>query len=192
MKTFPELHSERLLLSEITSQDIPQIVAHADNPNVAHGTLSIPHPYTHHDAVSFIIKIHQQFHDGLSFTWGIRLKDNPELIGVTGLHLNNTHNHAEIGYWLAEPFWNQGYTTEAIGKLLDYGFSHLNLNKIFAHHFKENPASGKVMTKNGMIKEAELVEHVKKDGKYLTVIQYRLTQSEYKKLTKSSSRLGKK
>ena len=44
------------------------------------------------------------------------------------------------------------------------------------HH---NLASGKVMIKNGMIKEAELKDHISKKGTYYTLIQYRLTKNEY-------------
>ena len=84
-----------------------------------------------------------------------------------------------MGYWLAEPYWNQGYTSEAAAALLQYGFNTLGLHKILATHLVENPASGKVMIKNGMIKEGELKDHAKKNGVYRSLIQYRLTKEEY-------------
>jgi len=182
MRTFPELHSERLILSELTSQDIPKIVEHAGNINVSRHTLNMPHPYTREDAVSFIITSHQQFQDGKAVILAIRKREERELIGGIGLYINQRHNHAELGYWMAELFWNQGYMSEAVGKMLEYGFNHLNLHKIYAHHKIDNPASGKVMIKNGMIKEGELVDHIRKDGAYITMIQYRLTAHEYAKL----------
>jgi RimJ/RimL family protein N-acetyltransferase len=84
-----------------------------------------------------------------------------------------------LGFWLGEPFWNNGYVTEATGKVLQFGFEEIGLQKIFAIHLIDNPASGKVMIKNGMIKEGELVDHLKKGDKYHTVIQYRLTRDEF-------------
>lgn len=49
-----------------------------------------------------------------------------------------------------------------------------------------NPASGKVMLNNGMIREGELADHLKKNDEYYTVIQYRLTRDEY--IEKSNKR----
>jgi len=58
----------------------------------------------------------------------------------------------------------------------------LNLNKIYATHYPTNPASGKVMLNNKMIKEAELKDHYKINDDCRSVIQYRLTKQEYEKL----------
>jgi RimJ/RimL family protein N-acetyltransferase len=109
-----------------------------------------------------------------------RLSDN-QFIGCIGLDVNKRFNRAELGYWIAEPHWNQGYASEATKEMLRFGFEEVDLNKIFGSHYYNNPASGKVMVHNGMIKEAELKEHIKKDGRYLSVIQYRLTKKEYNK-----------
>ncbi len=69
--------------------------------------------------------------------------------------------------------------TEAVKIILNYGFNTLQLNKIIATHLVENLASGHVMIKNNMKKEGELKEHTKKNGIYHSLVQYRLTKSEY-------------
>ncbi|RNL80543.1 N-acetyltransferase [Sinomicrobium pectinilyticum] len=56
----------------------------------------------------------------------------------------------------------------------------MKLNKIPATYLVENPASGKVMIKNGIIKEGELKKHTRKNGIYHSRIQYRLTRKEFK------------
>jgi len=53
------------------------------------------------------------------------------------------------GYWMGRPYWRNGYCTEAGLAVLEYGFAVLNLNRIHAHHFKRNPASGRVLEKLG-------------------------------------------
>ncbi len=58
------------------------------------------------------------------------------------------------------------------------------MRKIFATHLVENPSSGKVMIKNGMIKEGELKDHIKKGEVYQSVFQYRLTKREYQMIAK--------
>lgn len=182
MNKYPTLKTERLTLTNPKVSDIPNIIQYAGNIKVAKNTLNMPHPYFEKDAIFWLNMAHTGFQNRDKYIFGIRLKTTNELIGGMGLHLMIPYNRAELGYWIAEPFWNKGYASEAAGEVLKFGFKTLNLNKIFATHLIENPASGKVMLKNGMIKEGTLKDHFKKDGKYRTVHQYRLTKEEYEQL----------
>ena len=56
---------------------------------------------------------------------------------------------AEVGYWIGKPFWNQGYCTEALREMIDYCFNSKGFLTLWADHFVDNPASGKVMEKCG-------------------------------------------
>ena len=179
MKAFPFLETKRLNLRKLSQQDIPWIVQYAGDLKVAKTTLNIPHPYTEKDAIFWIDSAEKGFKKKDQYTFGIEHKIQNKFLGGIGLKLIQDHNRAECGYWIAEPFWNQGYATEALGALLKFGFEELALRKIYAHHLTENPASGKVMTNNHMIKEAELKEHIKKGNDYKDLIQYRLTSTEY-------------
>nr|WP_262483300.1 GNAT family protein [Chryseobacterium oranimense] len=73
---------------------------------------------------------------------------------------------------MGKPFWNKGYITEAASALIDFGFKELQLNKIYATYFLHNPASGRIMEKIGMEKEALLKQHLKKDNGYFDVQMY--------------------
>ena len=108
------------------------------------------------------------------FIFGIREKENLKLIGAVGLHLDVAHHKAEVGYWLGKSFWNNGYVSEALQEVLKFGFEELKLNKIYASHFHHNPASGKVLEKNGFVFEAELKQEILKNGKYLDLFRYAL------------------
>ncbi len=70
-----------------------------------------------------------------------------------GMLLEQTdENHAmELGYAIGEPYWNQGYTTEAMRAIIAYLFEK-GYQKITAECFIENKASARVMEKSGMIK----------------------------------------
>ncbi|MEL7120212.1 MAG: GNAT family N-acetyltransferase [Bacteroidota bacterium] len=177
--TFPELYSRRLLLNSLSIEDVDCIVKYANNENVSRHTLNIPFPYASKDAIGWIERAIKGFDEGNHYVFAIRQKYNQEFIGGIGLRLEDPFDRAAMGYWLAEPFWNKGIVTEAVACVLRFGFETLELNKIYAHHTLENPASGKVMIKNGMIKEAEMMEHFKKNGEYRNVAQYRLTKLEY-------------
>ena len=54
-----------------------------------------------------------------------------------------------LGYALGRKYWNKGITTQAIKQICDFGFNKLKLNKIIADNDEDNPASGRVLEKNG-------------------------------------------
>lgn len=184
MKVYPVLTTTRLTLTNLKVADIPKIVEYAGNKKVAQNTLNMPHPYFEKDAIFWLNMAHEGFRTQSKYIFGIRLNTTNELIGGMGLHLNQSFNRAELGYWIGEPFWNKGYASEAAAAILKFGFEVLKINKIFATHLIENPASGKVMIKNGMVQEGTLKDHVKKGDNYQTLHQYRLTKKEYEQLNK--------
>ena len=178
-REFPRLETERLLLRRPEDADIPLIINYAGNKSVAERTLNIPHPYAEKDARFWIDSANEGFKNGTNIIFGIGLKPKNEFLGGIGLRIEPRFDRAELGYWIAEWFWNQGLATEAVAAILNYGFNDLKLNKILVTHLIENSASGRVMTKNKMIKEGELKEHIKKNGVYQILIQYRLTKKEF-------------
>ena len=179
MKPFPSLETERLLLDSPRAADIPRIVEFAADEGIAEYTLNIPHPYEEKDAISWLNMAHQGYKDGLHHVFAMRLKPGGEFIGGIGLVITRRFRRAEMGYWIGRPFWNQGYTSEAMQAVMKYGFETLKLNKLYAIHLHENLASGKVMLKNGMQREGLLKEHVYKNEQYFDVIQYGLTKGQY-------------
>ena len=182
MEELPLIETERLVLRKPEARDIPSIVKYANNPAIAATTLNIPNPYTEDDAVNWLSKGYLGFKEQTEFRFGVVEKDTQTFMGGIGLIVNQRFNRAELGYWIGEPFWNKGYTTEALKPILKFGFEQLGLNKIEAHYLLTNIASGRIMKKNGMVREGELVEHIQKGGQYLSLIQYRITRSEYDRL----------
>jgi len=188
-----ELQTERLILNSLSYQDIPKIIEYLQNPKISENVINIPFPYFEKDAIFWINLANQGRQNGEAYNFAIRLKNkNNEIkdeqnlifIGAIGITITQKHNRAELGYWIAEPFWNTGFVSEAVGKILEFSFEILELNKINSTHFIHNPASGKVMIKNKMIKEAEIKEYFKKGSEYLDVIQYGLTRKEYENQSK--------
>ncbi|MCZ7603411.1 MAG: GNAT family N-acetyltransferase [Melioribacteraceae bacterium] len=184
MKIIPKLKSERITLRAFTLDDAKKVQKLAGDKKIAETTLYIPHPYPDGAAEEWIITHQKECEENKSIIWAITKNDNNELVGAIGFTLQPKFNKAEFGLWIGVPFWNKGYASEALSVILKYGFEELKLNKIFAHHFITNPASGKVMLKNGMKLEGHLREDVVKDGKYIDVKFYSILQREYKKLKK--------
>jgi ribosomal-protein-alanine N-acetyltransferase len=110
--------------------------------------------------------------------WAISLKDNREIIGTIAYNGYKKNGLASIGYILKEKFWNKGYTTEALTKFIDYGFSTLNVHRIEAHVSLGNIGSEKVLQKVGFIKEGVLRERVFFKDKHQSLIVYGLLKSD--------------
>lgn len=189
MNEFPRLETERLLLSDLDHADIPTIVEYAGNKNISLNTQNIPYPYKKEDAIFWINATAEGFREQRQYTFAVKLKTSGEFIGAIGLRVERRNRRAELGYWIAEPFWNRGFASEATKAVLHFGFEELELHKIFATHLEKNPASGRVMLKNGMIKEGELKEHIYKDRGFSTLIQYRLTIDEFQMHQKKSNKI---
>ncbi len=181
MDEFPKIETERLFLGKLKAADIPAIVKHASNKNISDFTLNLPFPYNEKDAIYWINLANQGFKDGTNIIFGIKRKSDNQFIGGIGLTIARRFNRAEIGYWIAEPFWRKGYATEATKSIIKYGFGHLDLNKFTSSYLAKNPASGKVMEKSGMTKEGELKEHIRKASEYHDLIVFGLTKEQFEK-----------
>ena len=78
----------------------------------------------------------------------------------------------ELGYWLAEPYWGKGIATEAVRAMTEWGFAHLDINRIFAYVFGWNPASARVLEKAGYLYEGRMRQAVCKDGQMTDLLVY--------------------
>lgn len=176
----PVIQTERLTLKRYTPDDAESVATLAGAKQVYDTTLNIPYPYNNEDAIEWLKSHDKNFENGASVQLKIVSRENIiQHIGGIGLELNHEYDSAELGYWIAVPFWNNGYATEASLAMLQYGFETLKLNRIHAHHFANNPASGKVMIKIGMSYEGTLKQHIKKDGKYIDTCMYGILKSDY-------------
>lgn len=172
MNNFPKIQTNRLILNRLELDDMPAIYEYASNANVAKFLVNMPEPYQLKDAEFWIKNSWTKFESKEQYTFAIRLKESNAFIGGIGLILTQRDKKANMGYWLAEPFWNQGYMTEALKRVIDFGFNKLKLNKLYASHFLENASSGKVMTKAGMHIEANLKQEFFKNGQFYDVVRY--------------------
>ena len=85
--------------------------------------------------------------------------------------------NAELGYWLAEPFWGQGIMSDAVKQIVDYAFNTLEIDRIFARPFGTNLASQKVLEKNNFKLEARFEKTLFKNGEYLDELVYAIRRN---------------
>ncbi|PSN07416.1 GNAT family N-acetyltransferase [filamentous cyanobacterium CCT1] len=177
----PILNTLRLVLRPFMLSDVADVVALAGDRAVAENTLSIAHPYTEADAEGWINQQQADWAASKALNFAITQPNNT-LCGSVGLRLFPDYNMAELGYWIGRPFWGRGYATEAAAVLVDFGFINLGLNRINAVHFGDNPASGRVMEKLGMVKEGYRRRQTPKWGVYRDVALYGLLREDWEKV----------
>ena len=150
--------------------DIPALVKYADNRKIWLNVRDVfPFPYTQNDAEAWI----NTMQDPLT---NFAIATRAEAIGGTGFNLQEDiyRRSAEIGYWIGEPYWNRGIATMAVGAAAKYAFANFDLARLYATVFEWNPASTRVLEKNGFKLEGRLEKSVFKDGKIIDSLQYAL------------------
>ena len=186
MKRYPTLKTERLILRRFTLKDAPDVQRLAGEWEVARTLLSVPHPYEDGVAEAWISEHGSVFERGEGVNFAVVLRERGELCGSIGLLINPRDANAELGYWIGVPYWGRGYATEAAREVVRYGFEQLWLHRIYAAHFGNNPASGRVLRKIGMVYEGTRREHHRKWGEYEDRVEYGLLMSEWQAAQRSA------
>lgn len=165
--TVIKLNSD-IKLTGYRTEDAPALVNFLNEPDIHSQTLRIPTPYTIDHALEWIDSQLSGENPSIN-DFVIRHREHG-LIGGIGLmfHEMDALNHsAELGYWLGGIYRNSGIATLAVGAMVTYAFTELGLQRISACVFTDNPASEKVLTKNGFILEGQMKHYYKKDDQLL-------------------------
>lgn len=171
---FPIIETERLLLRQITNNDVKEVFELRSNPETMK---YIPRPLvkTTEDALEHIAMIEEKIVSNKGINWGITLKGSSKLLGIIGFYRMQPENYrAEIGYMLLPDFHGKGIVPEALKRLINYGFDNLKLHSIEAVIDPENTASEKVLQNCGFTKEAHLKECEFFEGNFLDKVIYSL------------------
>jgi ribosomal-protein-alanine N-acetyltransferase len=117
------------------------------------------------------------------YSWAMQLKSTGEVIGrVRGGDPEdriNRVNQIVLSYELGQKWWNQGLMTEAVKKVIDFFFNEIGFNRIYTAHAHENPASGKVMQKCGMVYEGTMRQALNKNNGLQDKVNYAILAEDY-------------
>jgi [ribosomal protein S5]-alanine N-acetyltransferase len=161
--------NDQVHLSEFRASDKDALVAHLNDWEIYDRTLRIPFPYTDAAAgewLALVAKVTKQ--QGCPVDWAVRRADDALIggCGFDGFQVGKSHR-AEVGYWLAKPFWGRGIMTAVVRRLCQHAFDKLGLAKVTAHVFPHNPASARVLEKCGFQEEGFLRKHFLKEGQFI-------------------------
>ncbi|MBU5437361.1 GNAT family N-acetyltransferase [Tissierella sp. MSJ-40] len=179
---FNSIETQRLILRELNKDDFASIHSYASDSEVSQ---YLPWgPNSEADTQVFLNKIIKYQCDSPRYDYEIAVvtKEDNKLIGVCAIHISNPSNREGwIGYCYNKEYWGNGYASEAAKEIIEFGFTGLDLHRIFATCDPNNIGSAKVLEKIGMKREGHLRENKWQKGKWRDSFVYSILKHEYKK-----------
>ncbi|MGM1046980.1 MAG: GNAT family N-acetyltransferase [Bacillota bacterium] len=180
MSQFPILETERFVLRQLKQDDSREIFQYFSLDEVTK-FYDLESFANIEQAEELIRRWNERFERNQGIRWGITLRSESRVIGTCGFHgWMKNHYKAEIGYELTPEYWRQGYMTEVIQKIIEFGFNNLGLNRIEAFVEPENVGSRKVLEKIGLSEEGTLKEHFYWRNRFVDTVIYALLKKDYK------------
>ena len=138
---------------------------------------SLPFPYSENDAGQFI-----QFVSGQDEQSNYCIEINREAAGnISFNRCTDVERHnAELGYWLAEPYWGKGIMTRMLKSAIDNYFLQTDVIRIYANVYASNPASMRVLEKVGFRKCGIHHKSCFKNGQFIDCHYYELLKENFK------------
>jgi len=160
MKIFAE--TDRILLREIVVEDAAAMFEMDADPEV-HRYLGNSPIESIDEAVANILFIRKQYEELGIGRWAIVEKESGAFVGWGGMkfrtdEVNGYQNYYDVGYRLLRRHWGKGYATESAKASVDYGFSRMEMQSIYAMAHVENLGSINALQKTGL-KITGQVEH---------------------------------
>ncbi len=145
------LKTERLIIRPVSGKDLSDVHQLQSLPEITRfNTADIPKDIQETELV-----LSGWITDPNHLVFAIETADANKFIGLIGIKLGKEkYRNAEIWFKIYSEFWNKGFTTEAVKRIIRFGFEELNLHRIEAGCAVENAGSIRVMEKVGMFREA--------------------------------------
>lgn len=164
---FPTLHTERLVLREITHNDDEDVFLLRSNRGLME-YIDRPKAETIDDAKILVQRMMDVVTNNEGISWGITLTDSDRLIGTIGFwRLVKEHYRGEVGYMLHSDYHRKGIMKEALLAATEYAFKNIKLHTIEANINPANTASIKLAESVGFVQEAYFKENYYYNGKFL-------------------------
>lgn len=171
------LRTERLLLRRIRQEDAPQVFAWMGDPQVCRFERWQPHPSVDYSR-GYIREVFGDYQSDRLYWWGI--EHDGGLIGsICAVGVDDGDEKATLGYCLAREHWSQGYATEALKAVLAFLFEEVGFHRLEASHSVNNPASGRVLQKAGLLLEGHAKEYYRCAAGFQDSDLYGLTREDY-------------
>ena len=166
------------MLRKWRPEDSADIAHFANNEKIARNLRNaFPYPYTMQDAKTYV--------EGCASNSEAKqlcraVTVDGKAVGSIGIFLGSDVycRSAELGYWLAEAYWNRGIMSAAVKQICEEAFERFDIIRIFAEPFTHNLGSRKVLENAGFSLEGIMQNGVFKNGKVFDYCMYALLRPD--------------
>lgn len=167
----------RLSFRDFCTEDIADVHEYTADPWVCQ--FSTWGPNTLEQTTAFVEDAAQAHLDLNRTAYSLAAVMAGRVIGSVGVWITDPHDrNGELGYTFHRDYWGEGYATEAVGLLLDFGFSSLGFERITATCHPENQGSMRVLEKSGFAVEGRLRSHRLVRGQRRDSLLYSILRGE--------------
>ena len=178
----PTLYTEHLSLRMMNPIDAEDMFDYARRPEVTKYLLWREHTDIEYTR-DYLNYISGRYALGSFFDWALIDRESRRMIGTCGFtRIDTANNSAEIGYVLNPDFHRRGFGSEAVRRVLKFGFEELGLQRIEARFMQGNEASLALMKSVGMTFEGYMRDLMLVKGKYRTIGISSILRSEYEEI----------
>jgi ribosomal-protein-alanine N-acetyltransferase len=181
-----KLQTERLIFRQVSADDIKNIhELHSLPETDKFNTLGIPETIQVTEKIINEWLVGQNAKPQTLYIFCLDLVDTNQFIGLIALNIGKpNYKTAEVWFKIHKDFWRNGYTKEALTKLIDFGFNVLTLHRIEAGCAVENIASIKVLEKVGMTREGIKRKKLPIRGEWKDNYFYAILEEDFLKVLK--------
>lgn len=147
------IRTERLLLRPTWPEDWAEIHALIDDPALARHMARAPWPYSHDHARAAALVAQAPRFPHFAVTLPGDEVQPARLIGMVGFA--PCRDAAELGFWIGREYWGRGFAREAVAAALTIA-RVIGHACVYATHFADNPASGRVLARHGFAPVGDL------------------------------------
>ena len=182
----PELITDRLTLRKLLVTDYRDMYEYASRSDVTKYLTWHPHPDSAYTR-EYLQYIGGRYSAGMFYDWAVVYEPDCKMVGTCGFtSFNCVSDCAEVGYVINPDYWGKGIASEALERVLKFGFEELKLHRIEAKFMKDNERSRAVMERVGMTFEGYHREAMLVKGIYITYGVCSILASEWKDAKKNT------
>lgn len=163
----PTIKTKDFILRPFKMEDAQELAKKMNDKEINRNMAAIPYPYSIQDARTWLNKIIKERRKKEPEDFPFAIEIDGEIAGAISLVRLKRGHKTEIGYWLAKEFRGKKIMVSVLGEICKYCFNELKLKRLVAKVFTFNPASKKVLEKNGFELEGTLKKEAKQGNKYI-------------------------
>jgi ribosomal-protein-alanine N-acetyltransferase len=180
LQQLPTLSTRRLVLRKLRMADASAYFAFASDPQVVQYLRWGPHASLQ-ETQTYLAGVLESYRQGSDWLWGIQLAAEHRLIGA--IHLMDIDAHdgkADVGVVVHANYWGLGLGSEALHRVLAFGFVDLCLQRVQGLAIPGNTPACRMMEKCGMTHAGVLHRYAMQKGTWWDVDIFSIAKDEFR------------